>query len=199
MNIHLTDYDVSRCAANLDNTRLASAVKENAQMLCTVAALDYTVPAYFIPWKPTHANHPCTRWLAKSTGNVDWLMRYTKALVAEQAKAGYKPMIEVLENVMEPIANVLIQKHARPAGRLTPHANCARRADLGIDQTGEPDTVKAYRRYMAERWERQLWSGQLVQWRNGHVPHWLLQDQGCIAAAPTFNKFRLVTSQQVKG
>lgn len=184
MNIHLTDLDIARCAANLDNLRLASAVKENAQMLCTVALLHYSVKPALILWRPTHFAHPCNRWLCESTGNVDWLMRYTAALIREQALAGYKPMTDVLTDVMQPVADAIYHRIEKPHAPLTRHANCARRSDMNIDHTGVANTVTAYRGYMAQRWEVQLWKQQPVQWRGSHVPQWLF-DAEISRFAPT--------------
>ena len=190
MNIHLTDYDVQRCAANLDNLRLASAVKENAQMLCSAALLHYDVKPSLVLWRPTHFQHPCTQWLCASTGNVDWIMRYTGALIDQQQKAGYKPMLDVLVQVMQPVADAIYHSIQKPHAPLTQHANCARRIDMNIDHHAVADTVLAYRGYMAQRWEAQLWKQQPVQWRDGYVPQWLFDDK-IARFAPTLTSMAL--------
>ena len=48
-------------------------------MVCTTHHL-HPSGKYDIPYKKTHENHPCSKWLRDSIENYDWLYKMTKAL-----------------------------------------------------------------------------------------------------------------------
>lgn len=180
MNIHFTDYDIRRIAQALDNARLTSAIKENCQMLCTVAAEYYAVDARLVPWRSTHFGHPCTQWLTLSDSNVQWLMVYSSALERERIALDWTPMRETMQIIVD-MAGLITSQVA--SGRaptrtsrkhVTPLPNCARRSDMGLDFTHITDTRLAYRQYMCARWERQLWGSNAgLQWRSETgAPDW---------------------------
>lgn len=79
MNIFATHPDPVQAAESLrhDPKRLGKMILESVQLLSTVARIYGNLDA---PYKPTHVNHPCTRWLAESSANWTWLWNYTAML-----------------------------------------------------------------------------------------------------------------------
>jgi hypothetical protein len=61
-------------------------VLETAQLLSAALHLN----GVGAPYKLTHKNHPCTKWVAESKANFDWLVTYGERLgeifVAERGK-----------------------------------------------------------------------------------------------------------------
>lgn len=72
-------------------------IVESAQMLCTVGHGAY---------KPTHANHPCTKWASLSEANFEWLTAHALALCDEYTfRYGRRHKSQdVIENVQPPKA-----------------------------------------------------------------------------------------------
>lgn len=183
MNIHYTHTNPALCAQALDNARLASALKENVQMLCTSAINHYHVPASEVAWRPTHSAHPCTQWLGESPANCGWLLQYSVELEKQRRLAGHKPMqavIALMAHTGQQIhAAYSLRRQADPSlprmdghQQPTAHPNCARRSDMGIDFTHVTPTTLAYRQYLARRWEHQVFSIG-VTWRGDMPPQWL--------------------------
>lgn len=54
---------------------------ESTQLLCT-AALQLRLTTQ-VPYKPTHAGHPCTLWTAAAPENAAWLIEHTRQLFDE--------------------------------------------------------------------------------------------------------------------
>jgi len=52
-------------------------VLETAQLLCSA------FPEGVAPYKPTHLNHPCTKWVKASSSNWHWLLTHGFALCNE--------------------------------------------------------------------------------------------------------------------
>lgn len=77
MNIFYLDEDVDLCAQYHGNTHLIKMVLETAQMLC--AAYD---PG-FAPYRRTHYNHPCTKWVRETKANYLWTCSFAEALLRE--------------------------------------------------------------------------------------------------------------------
>jgi hypothetical protein len=73
MNIFVLDPDPMTAATLHCDTHVVKMILETTQMLCTVHALVGNPVAD--GYKPTHANHPCTRWIAESSSNYVWAHR----------------------------------------------------------------------------------------------------------------------------
>tara|TARA_R110000765_G_scaffold355417_2_gene445598 strand:- start:641 stop:1114 length:474 start_codon:yes stop_codon:yes gene_type:complete len=70
MNIFILDADPKNAAMMLCDKHVVKMIVETAQMLCTVA---YQLK-HDVPYKPTHAKHPCTLWAGESLSNWNWLV-----------------------------------------------------------------------------------------------------------------------------
>ena len=77
MNIFVLDDDPKVCAMSHCDKHVVKMILETAQMICTT---HHMLPnkdiSYDIPYKQTHANHPCNRWLRDSVENYNWLINF---------------------------------------------------------------------------------------------------------------------------
>jgi hypothetical protein len=81
MNIFVLDSDPSTCAKMHCDKHVVKMILESAQMICTTHHQCRNPKLkYDIPYKQTHVNHPCNRWLRDSLANYLWLVDLTKSL-----------------------------------------------------------------------------------------------------------------------
>lgn len=76
MNIFFLDKHPATAAHWHCDQHVGKMVLESAQMLCTVHSHFNELKGYLPDWpiyKPTHKNHPCTKWLFESVENYRWL------------------------------------------------------------------------------------------------------------------------------
>lgn len=167
MNIFLTSECPAECARALDDRRVNNQVRETAQMLCT-ALRQYGLRAEW-PMAVAHPHHPATKWVCETADNWQWAFEHFLALGVEKSvRYPDNPPHRSFEELRRPLWE---HRGVMPAGALTPFVNCARRLDLGIDHTGEPDTVLAYRRYVVDRWRL---DSVPPAWSHRGPPDWLL-------------------------
>ena len=156
MNIFVLDESPMLAAEYHNDKHVVKMILESVQILSTVRR-KYGLDA---PYKPTHANHPCTLWTGESSANYQWLWDLAFWLGQEYTRR-YGRMHKsatLLSSVYdcEPI----------PKGRLTPFAQAM------PDQYKHPNPVKAYRNYyLGEKRE-------MSRWTNRATPVWFV-------AAPT--------------
>jgi len=79
MNIFVVDRDPKVAATMLCDKHVVKMIVETAQMLCTAASK----LGHQVPYKPTHANHPCTLWAGESLSNWNWLIQHGISLCEE--------------------------------------------------------------------------------------------------------------------
>ncbi len=163
MNIFATSRDWRRCAEDLDDKRLVKMILETAQILCTAMRLNGVRED--IPYKSTHANHPCVKWAASENNtNFSWLTYYLEALHDEYSyRFGGRSHVSFLK--VFPLAH----RHCR----LNPveadvHPNCARNSSLGIEGCGD-DVYESYRNYLTLRWKRDT---RQPKWTLRGMPSW---------------------------
>ena len=149
MNIFLLDYDIKTNAYYHCDQHVNKMILEAAQMICTVAAES----GIAVPYRATHANHPCTKWLRESRDNYIYLLDLAFWL-NEAAKERYKRKTnhkswEVLE---------LLDFPSLPDVGLTKFARAMPDEFKRIE-----DTVDAYRAYYRTK--------EFATWKNGK-PEW---------------------------
>ena len=86
MNIFATSPCPIESAKYLDDKRVVKMVLESAQLLST--ALTYH--ELDAPYKPTHVNHPCTKWVCSSDAAYTWLVWHFSALLDEYTARYHK-------------------------------------------------------------------------------------------------------------
>lgn len=80
MNIFILDKDLKLNAQYHCDKHISKMIVESAQILCTVkTTLDGTIT----PYKATHVNHPCTRWVMEKGVNWDYLVNLASSLNKE--------------------------------------------------------------------------------------------------------------------
>ncbi len=92
MNIFILHRNPKKSAKMLCDKHIVKMILESAQMLCTA----HWMRGSEAPYKPTHKNHPCNKWVRKSYGNYNWLLRHALA-IAKEYKRRYKRTHRVLE------------------------------------------------------------------------------------------------------
>lgn len=80
MQVFVLDLDPKKAALYHNDKHIVKMPIESAQILCTVHHL--TSNRTDIPYKKTHINHPCVKWVMESIDNYNWLV----SLMIEQLK-----------------------------------------------------------------------------------------------------------------
>lgn len=84
MNIFILDTDIKTSARYNVDKHCVKMILEHCQMLCTVVSINSELQNKLsintIPYKPTHAKHPCTVWVNSHYDNFAWLVAYTHEL-----------------------------------------------------------------------------------------------------------------------
>lgn len=154
MNIFILDLDVTRSAQFHMNRHVCSSLKEMAQMMCTNLTVHLGVRT---PYKPTHINHPCTRWLMRSKLNWAYGLELAKALHSEwrfrfnHSEEEFHKSYEVLMDLPFPSISSVA---------LTPFVLATN------GYTVARDPVESYRKYYIE--EKQ----HLADWGKRGIPDW---------------------------
>lgn len=177
MNIFATDKCPVQSARALDNRRVVKMILESAQLMINVG-YEYKVQrnripkaSVGLPYKPTHVNHPCSKWVKESKENFQWLYEHYMALLVEY-EAQYNKKHRLLES------SHLIRSYSELIERqsFTSFANCSLFKE-------EQDVYLAYKLTMEEKWSKEieLWktmgaqgrSSYKPQWRNNTIPQWV--------------------------
>lgn len=144
MNIFVISSDQRECAQFLDNKRLCKMIVETAQMLCTAVQYHNTsITDVMQLYKPTHINHPCTRWVRASRSNYRWAYKYLGELLREYTVRFDK--VHKTTGIYVMLRNTSCVQSI-PRGRMTPFANCS-----GFD-TG--NIHNDYRQCLYRKWSK---------------------------------------------
>lgn len=163
MNIFVLDTNPQLCAQYHCDAHVRKMILEYAQMMRTAHyVLDGTTTIAGVPlYKPTHINHPCTKWVRESLANYYWLAclwvdlcqeyeyRFRKIHLTElklSTVIPYNVPNKLIKDTETFIPDNFVQ--AMPD-------NCKRN-----------DAVEAYRTYY--RTEKR----HLAKWTNREVPPW---------------------------
>lgn len=147
MNIFFTDPSPIKSAQYLDTKRVNKMILESCQMLAT-AVVENGGTA---PYKPTHKNHPSTKWAAQSYENWKWLWNHMVALAME-----YKKRRGKVHKSFQKFINSDIKLQAAkviPSLGLTEKPNCAANESVGVSYKHIDDVYEAYQLYLNDRWD----------------------------------------------
>lgn len=75
MNIFVLDKNPKLAAQYQCDKHVVKMILESAQLLCS--------PFDEAPYRRTHYNHPCAKWVRQSADNFQWLVQHALALCAE--------------------------------------------------------------------------------------------------------------------
>lgn len=79
MNIFAVDNCPIQAAKDLCNKHVGKMLIESVQLLSTAA----DKKGYDVPYKPTHVNHPCAIWTARTPHNYAWVLVHAASLASE--------------------------------------------------------------------------------------------------------------------
>lgn len=130
---------------------------ETAQMLCTV---NHLYGKHDVPYKATHAKHPCTIWASQSVCNYKWLVDLGRQLCAEyEYRYGRQhKCLDVINAVAEPPSGV-------PDGPLTEFATAM------PDECKLDDPVDSYRNYYRMK------KHGMASWKGRPRPDWMPEQE----------------------
>lgn len=151
MNIFYLDHDITKSTAYLVDKHVVKMPLETTQILSTARHIN----GMQSPYKPTHINHPCVKWAAKSQANYRWLHSYADKLFAEYTfrygkQHGSQKYLEDLTNCDNlPLDTFVIPPQCMP------------------DEFKADDTVEAYRNYY------RLGKQHIHSWKLRPKPEWI--------------------------
>lgn len=131
MNIFILDTDPALAAQYQCNKHVVKMIVESAQLLSTAW------PANVAPYRHTHFNHPCAKWVRQSLANYAWLVQHAIALCSE-----YTARYNKTHKTHATIQWLASHKPNLPSIGLTPFAIAIK--DVTYH---DPDPVIAYRAY----------------------------------------------------
>jgi hypothetical protein len=151
MNIFVLDEDPIKAAQMHADKHVVKMILESAQMMCTVChelGMD-------VAYKPSHKNHPCTKWSMKSKSNWNWLKSLADNLNKEwQYRYGHTrnhKSWDVVCNLDPDIPDI----------GLTPFA-------LAMPEKYQSlDAVESYRQYYIGE------KSNILKYTKRKVPHWI--------------------------
>lgn len=79
MNIFVLDETPEICATYHCDSHVIKMILESVQMLSTTVRSTGVIAGY----RPTHKNHPCSKWARESIQNYQWLKQLTHCLNKE--------------------------------------------------------------------------------------------------------------------
>lgn len=161
MNIFILDNDIRKSAQYHVDRHVIKMPLELAQMICsTYLLLDYKNLPSFIFSKPSHVNHPCTKWIRSSKDNFIYGCMLGLALYDE-----YQFRYENPEK-MQRVKKVFEYGLSYVPDRIE-HSEFTEFAQAMPIQYRNKDAVKAYRKYYIG--EKQ----HLFKWTKRERPDWL--------------------------
>lgn len=139
MNIFILDTDMKQNAQYYCDKHLIKMILETAQLMCTVVVENGGTA----PYKPTHRNHPCTKWLMENGANWDILYNLVTELNNEYK---YRFNKTINHKSYDVICNLIKPQYSNNI--FTGYFNAV---TSSIQRLCINDTIKAYRKYYKEK------------------------------------------------
>ena len=154
MNIFFLHWDPRVCAIMHVDRHVVKMILESCQLLCT--AHHVTESTYIPPYKSTHKNHPCSKWVRESISNYKYLVILAEELCKEYTYRYNKThkceaYIKELGKNIPPITNI----------------NFTQPAQAMPDIYKSENVINSYRcYYLFEK-------TKLHNWKKRTVPYWI--------------------------
>lgn len=158
MNIFILDQDPVLAARSLADQHINKMIVEHCQLLATAHHKDVS------PYKHTHFNHPCAKWVRESSANYVWLLDYTAALIDERYFRWPERAIHKSESVWLWYAENAQLAINHEIDTLTPFAQAM------PDNFRSDDAVSAYRNYY--RSNKRILNNRPAAWTKRIRPNW---------------------------
>ena len=160
MNIFILDEEPEIAAQMQSDKHVVKMVLETGQMLSTAHHLNKTRMSdiHADLYKPTHANHHCTQWVAATSGNYKWTYRHFRALNAEYKHRFYfdHKTWKQLRLITQTLPASIVRAPMTAFAQAMPD-------EYKVDD----DAVVAYRHYYAVE------KRDLLNYRKRPMPQWL--------------------------
>jgi hypothetical protein len=139
----------------LDDRRVVKMTTETAQMMSDAIGINGGEPFY----KKCNPNHPCTKWVARSSSNFRWALSLIQWLNVE-----YMTRYPGKNHgaYLKAVYTCLDQAYLIPRGPLTPFQNSSLFKD-------EQDVFLAYKKTMIHKWANYK---REPRWTNAKRPEW---------------------------
>lgn len=156
VNLFVLDEDPKKAARALGDKHINKMLIETVQLICNA------FPAEMAPYKRTHYNHPASRWVRATRGNLVWAIEYAAELGVEWQRRFPTSKAHASSSVLTWCALALGQIMDQiPAGARTPFVQIMPKRYRGADP------VQAYRRYYLTD------KAHLAYWQRGReAPAW---------------------------
>ena len=154
MNIFVIDKDPVIAAQNLCDKHVVKMIIESAQMLCAPFEKGEA------PYKRSHYNHPCTKWVRESQANYEWLLTHAYALCDEYSSRYNK-----------------IHKSLKTIDWCNNHYYRLNLSDIGLtsfvqampDEYKSDNAMQAYRDYYNGE------KAYFAKWKSQIIPPWFIK------------------------
>ena len=149
MNIFVLDESPVVSAKYACDKHCVKMILESAQMLCSAH------PEGTAPYKRSHYNHPCTKWVRETAKNYEWLLSHAYALCEEYTSRYGR--VHKTESVIEWCD---YNRPDLPKIGLTEHPKCM------PDYCKAESVVESYRNYYIKE------KSHFVSWKGMDSPKW---------------------------
>ena len=153
----MLDYNVEDCARAHCDRHVTKMILESAQLLCT--AVNVLAGEQVSPYKTTHVNHPCAKWVRESNSNAIYLYRLMSQLNQEYHFRYGKQHLSYLKLEEAKIFNLILEYIPEGEFTLPPKAM--------PDEYKTDTVVESYRNYYREG------KAHLHTWTKRGAPAWL--------------------------
>ena len=149
MNIFVLDESPIVSAKYACDKHVVKMILESAQMLCAIH------PQGTAPYKRTHYNHPCTKWVRESAKNYEWLLIHAYALCDEYTRRYGK--VHKTQAVIDWCDDNRLEL---PDIGLTKQPTCM------PDYCKTENVVESYRKFYINE------KVKFAKWKDGNIPSW---------------------------
>lgn len=159
MNIFVVSDRASENANMLDDKRLIKMILETTQMLNT-AVVDNYGEEHSMGYKPTHRNHPCTKWVGSRRSRYLWACSLLGFMLLE-----YTNRFGKVHKCEEYTTHFFSKIELFPLDfkEIEPYENCA------TDFKAISDTFEAYKMQLIKKWNEDKIP---PKWTNTEKPEW---------------------------
>lgn len=152
MNIFFLDYDPKKCAQYHNDKHVVKMILETAQLLCGA----HWMIGNEAPYKLSHKNHPCSKWVREDLNNYLWLCELGLEL-CEEYKYRYGKTHKTYQVILWCIEN---KPNITDIEFTTPPMAMPDTCKIGTN------VIKSYRNYyMTEK-------SSFCNWKQRDIPHW---------------------------
>lgn len=158
MNIFVLDINPITAAQFLCDKHIVKMCLESAQLLCSAFEPGTA------PYRRTHYNHPCAKWVRESEENFNWLYDHAWAINREYIKRFSEPKtglsishksFDVCSWALSNVDKLQFRSHGLTAFAQAMPEECQR-----------DDAVEAYRTYYL------TFKQKIAKWDKGDAPFW---------------------------